>query len=71
MDDAKSGRGGYRPGAGRKPLPPEQKARGRKYKMLMTSLPPDVLALLDDRVADQGSTRAAVMREIITAALQK
>jgi metal-responsive CopG/Arc/MetJ family transcriptional regulator len=34
----------------------------------MISLPPDILAQLDARVADQGSNRAVVIREIIIAA---
>jgi|GEM_PF-6291102 len=67
MSDVKSGRGGRRPGAGRPLLPPEQK-QGRKQKLIQTSLPPNILKRLDARAADQGSTRAAVMREIIIAA---
>ena len=66
----KFGYGGRRPGAGRKPLPPELK-RGRRYKRIMTALPSEVLELLDDRVALLGSTRTAVIREILIAALRK
>ena len=48
--------GGRRPGAGRKPIGPEVKI----------DLPPEIVTLYDAAAQEQSTTRAALMRAVLT-----
>ena len=54
--NSRSSRGGRRPGAGRKPIGPEIKI----------DLPPEVVTLYDAAAQERGTTRAALMRAVLT-----
>ena len=52
MDETPPGRGGARPGAGRKPL------GDRKRRKTTLLVPPEVLAVLDERARREGVSRS-------------
>jgi metal-responsive CopG/Arc/MetJ family transcriptional regulator len=53
-------RGGYRPGAGAKPLPP-----GEKAQIISVTLRPGALARLDAAAEASGRSRSAILNELI------
>jgi len=60
-------RGGQRPGADRKA--PSEHAKGIKQHVVMTALSPDLMAQLDRHAVEAGKTRAAAIRDILSAFL--
>jgi hypothetical protein len=53
-------RGGYRPGAGAKPLPP-----GQRTRIISVTLRPSTLSRLDAVAQAQGRSRSAILNELI------
>jgi hypothetical protein len=58
---AKPGRGGARPGAGRKPKAEHE----RGTVQVSIHFTPDILAALDARALAQGKTRSGLLRELL------